>query len=77
MHVMGPRHQDGDVGKRLARFRFHAELSLGSQQFTQSILANGFGLTDAGHYIIRSEFMSLGDRMVMSDPIEPCLTWHV
>lgn len=77
MRVMGLRHQDGDVGKRLPRFRFHAELSLVSLQFTQSILANGFGLTDAGRYIIRSISMSLGDCMVMSDPMEPCLTWHV
>jgi hypothetical protein len=44
-----------------------------SLQFTQSILANGFGLTDAGHYIIRDQCHCV----VMSDPMEPCPTWHV
>jgi len=44
MRVMGPRHQAGDVEKRLPRFRFHADLSLGSLQFTQSTLAMASGL---------------------------------
>jgi hypothetical protein len=68
--VLGPRDK-ADVEKN--NLPFSCRVVSGSLQFTQSILANGFGLTDAGHYIIRYPCHCV----VMSDPMEPCPTWHV
>lgn len=77
MRVMGPRDKDGDVGKKACKVPFSCRVVSGLAAIHAIHPCNGFGLTDAGHYIIRSISMSLRDCVIVSDPMELCLTWHV